>query len=143
MRQAYEAKLQELTRGVQAARDSADAARTQLNAAESKEKSGSQDVAAGLKAAFEQVCRAVLCLLMQTPYVLSQRVRELNEQVEKQKRHEAEYARWQKVKARDEGRLKELAVELDALKKTKTGLQRRLVQESTQYVAVPSRSAIL
>jgi hypothetical protein len=41
---------------VQAAQDSADAARTQLNAAESKEKSGSQDVAAGLKAAFEQVC---------------------------------------------------------------------------------------
>jgi hypothetical protein len=59
MRQAYEARLQELTRGVQAARDSADAARTQLNAAESKEKSGSQDVSAGLKAAFEQVCRAV------------------------------------------------------------------------------------
>jgi hypothetical protein len=54
-------------------------------------------------------------------------MRELNEQIEKQKRHEAEYdpsppalshqicnalgryARWQKVKARDEGRLKELA----------------------------------
>jgi hypothetical protein len=60
-------------------------------------------------------------------------VRELNEQIEKQKRHEAEYARWQKVKARDEGRLKELAVELDVLKKTKTGLQRRLQQESSQY----------
>jgi predicted TIM-barrel fold metal-dependent hydrolase len=62
----------------------------------------------------------------------AQRVRELNEQVEKQKRHEAEYARWQKVKARDEGRLKELAQELDVLKKTKTGLQRRLQQESVQ-----------
>ena len=40
--------------------------------------------------------------------------------------------RWQKVKARDEGRLKELGQELDALKKTKTGLQRRLQQESVQ-----------
>lgn len=40
--------------------------------------------------------------------------------------------RWQKVKARDEGRLKELAQELDVLKKTKTGLQRRLQQESVQ-----------
>jgi hypothetical protein len=85
----------------------------------------------------------VLCLHTQTPYNSIQRVRELNEQVEKQKRHEAEYARWQKVKARDEGRLKELAVELDALKKTKTGLQRRLVQESTQYVKAHSRSAYL
>jgi hypothetical protein len=63
----------------------------------------------------------------------AQRVRELNEQVEKQKRHEAEYARWQKVKARDEGRLKELCLELDALKKTRSGLQRRLQLESSQY----------
>jgi hypothetical protein len=58
MREAYEARLQELTQGVQAAQASADAARTQLNAAESKAKSGSavtQDVAAGLKATFEQV----------------------------------------------------------------------------------------
>jgi hypothetical protein len=58
MRQAYEAKLQELTEGVHAAQANADAARTQLNAAESKEKSGSvatQDAAAALKAAFEQV----------------------------------------------------------------------------------------
>ena len=75
-------------------------------------------------------------------------MRELNEQVEKQKRHEAEYARWQKVKARDEGRLKELALELDVLKKTRTGLQRRLQQESSQYeqpppTAPPLRSALL
>jgi hypothetical protein len=65
MREAYEAKLQELTQGVQAARASADAARTQLNAAESKEKSGSaatQDAAAGLKAAFEQVRRCDRCV---------------------------------------------------------------------------------
>ena len=64
MREAYEAKLQELTQGVQAAQASADAARTQLNAAESKEKSGSaatQDAAAGLKAAFEQVRRPPAC----------------------------------------------------------------------------------
>jgi hypothetical protein len=60
-------------------------------------------------------------------------MRELNEQIEKQKQHEAEYSRWQKVKARDEGRLKELAAELDVLKKTRSGLQRRLQQESAQY----------
>lgn len=41
------------------------------------------------------------------------------------------------VKARDEGRLKELAAELDALKKTRTGLQRRLQQESSQCVLSP------
>ncbi len=63
MRQAYEAKLQELTEGVHVAQASADAARTQLNAAESKEKSGSvatQDAAAALKAAFEQVPLLIL-----------------------------------------------------------------------------------
>ena len=56
-----------------AAQASADAARTQLTAAESKEKSSAAaDTAAALKQAFEQ------------------RVRELNEQIDKQKRHEQE-----------------------------------------------------
>ena len=69
----YENKLQELTQGVTAAQASADAARTQLHAAESKEKSAAAaDTAARLKQAFEQ------------------RVLELNEQIEKQKRHEQE-----------------------------------------------------
>lgn len=70
MRQAYEARLQELTQGVQAAQASADAARTQLNAAESKEKSGSsatQDAAAALKAAFEQVGSLKLTYLTPNP----------------------------------------------------------------------------
>ena len=74
MREAYEVKLKELAQGVLEAQASADAAKTQLNAAESKEKSGSvatQDAAAALKAAFEQVSSHVFLSEPPTPYILS------------------------------------------------------------------------